>query len=75
LEKIANFFNVTLDELVYMNGELPQEVEMENKTTMDQLQLIQELDEEELSMIFNRLDSFLTKKKFKDFFNKNGRKL
>jgi hypothetical protein len=74
LEKIANFFNVTLDELVYMNGELPQEVEMENKTTMDQLQLIQELDEEELSMIFNRLDSFLTKKKFKDFFNKNGRK-
>lgn len=57
-----------------MNGELPQEVEMENKTTMDQLQLIQELDEEELSMIFNRLDSFLTKKKFKDFFNKNGRK-
>ncbi|MFT7117639.1 MAG: hypothetical protein ACI9LF_000003 [Flavobacteriales bacterium] len=74
MEKIANFFNVTLDELVYMNGELPQEVEMENKTTMDQLQLIQELDEEELSMIFNRLDSFLTKKKFKDFFNKNGRK-
>ena len=61
--------------LVYMDGELPQEVEMENKTTMDQLQLIQELDEEELSMIFNRLDSFLTKKKFKDFFNKNGRKL
>jgi hypothetical protein len=57
--------------LVYMDGELPQEVEMENKTTMDQLQLIQELDEEEPSMIFNRLDSFLTKKKFKDFFNKN----
>jgi hypothetical protein len=71
LEKIANFFNVTLDELVYMNGELPQEVEMENKTTMDQLQLIQELDEEEPSMLFNRLDSFLTKKKLKDFFNKN----
>jgi hypothetical protein len=25
LEKIARFFNVSLDELVYMDGELPQE--------------------------------------------------
>ncbi|WP_430906562.1 hypothetical protein [Maribacter sp. 2-571] len=31
----------------------------------------QELDEEESSMIFKMIDSFLTKKKFKDFFNKN----
>ena len=46
-----------------MNGELPQEVEMENKTTMEQLQLIQELDEKERSMIFKMMDSFLTKKK------------
>jgi hypothetical protein len=38
LEKIASFFKVSLDELVYMDGELPQEVEMENKTTMEQLQ-------------------------------------
>tara|TARA_R110000751_G_scaffold60911_1_gene126880 strand:+ start:32649 stop:32861 length:213 start_codon:yes stop_codon:yes gene_type:complete len=70
LEKIANFFNVTLDELVYMNGELPQEVEIENKTTMDQLQLIQELDEEEPSVLFKIIDTMITKKKFKDFFNK-----
>jgi hypothetical protein len=62
LEKIANFFNVTLDELVYMDGELPQEVDIEDKTTMEQLQLIQELDEKERSMIFKMMDSFLTKK-------------
>jgi transcriptional regulator with XRE-family HTH domain len=71
LEKIARFFGVTLDELVYMDGELPQEVEIEDKTAMEQLQLMQELDEDERSMIFKMIDSFLTKKKFKDFFNKN----
>jgi transcriptional regulator with XRE-family HTH domain len=35
LEKIARFFNISLDELVYMDGELPQEVEIEDKTAMD----------------------------------------
>jgi Mlc titration factor MtfA (ptsG expression regulator) len=54
-----------------MDGKLPQEVETEDKTTMEQLQLMQELDEEERSMLFKMIDSFLTKKKFKDFFNKN----
>ena len=71
LEKFARFFNVTLDELLYGDGELPQEVEVEDKTTMEQLQLMQELDEEERSMIFKMIDSMLIKKKFKDLFNKN----
>ena len=71
LDKVARFFNVSIDELVHLDGELPQEVEIEDKTTMEQLKLMQELDEEERSMIFRMIDSFLTKKKFKDFFNKN----
>ncbi|AUC80497.1 transcriptional regulator [Nonlabens sp. MB-3u-79] len=48
-----------------MNGELPQEVEMENKTTMDQLQLIQELDEEEPSVLFKIIDTMITKRSSK----------
>jgi len=71
LDKVASFFNVSIDELVHLDGELPQEVEIEDKTTMEQLKLMQELDEEERSMIFKMIDSLLTKKKFKDFFNKN----
>lgn len=71
LDKVASFFNVSIDQLVHLDGELPQEVEIEDKTTMEQLKLMQELDEEERSMIFKMIDSFLTKKKFKDFFNKN----
>lgn len=71
LDKIARFFNVTIDELVHLDGDLPQDIEIEDKTTMEQLQLMQELDEDERSIIFKMIDTFLTKKKFKDFFQKN----
>lgn len=71
LERIARFFNVTLDELVYMETEIPQEVAIEDKTIVEQMHLMQELDEEERTIVFKMIDSFLTKKKFKDFFNKN----
>jgi len=71
LDKVAQFFNVRMDELVHLEGDLPTEVQIEDKAMVEQLKLIQELDEEERSMIFKMIDSFLTKKKFKDFFNKN----
>ena len=71
LNRETYIFNITIDKLVHLDGDLPQEVEIEDKTTMEQLKLMQELDEEERSMIFKMIDSFLTKKKFKDFFNKN----
>jgi len=38
---------------------------------MEQVKLIQELNEEDRSMVFKMIETFLTKKKFKDFFNKN----
>jgi hypothetical protein len=36
-----------------------------------QVKMIQELEPEEKSMVFKMVDTFLTKKKFKDFFQKN----
>lgn len=71
VDKIAKFFNVTIDELVHMNEDIPKEVILEDKTTNEQVKLIQELDQEEKNMIFKMIETFLTKKKFKDFFNKN----
>jgi len=71
VDKIANFFNMTIDELVHLGEDIPKEVSMEDKTTSEQVKLIQELDPEEKNMIFKMVETFLTKKKFKDFFNKN----
>ncbi len=54
-----------------MGEDLPKEVSLEDKTTVEQVKLIQELDQEEKNMVFKMIETFLTKKKFKDFFNKN----
>lgn len=48
-----------------------QSVTIEDKSLMEQVKLISELEDEEKSMVFKIVDTFLTKKKFKDFFQKN----
>lgn len=71
INKIAKFFGMTIDQLVNFDGAMPQEVTVEDKTLLEQVKLIQELEPEEKSMVFKMIDTFLTKKKFKDFFQKN----
>ncbi|MDE5417606.1 helix-turn-helix domain-containing protein [Labilibaculum sp. DW002] len=44
LDKIAAYFDITLDELVHMGEDLPKEVNVGDKTTAEQVKLIQELD-------------------------------
>jgi hypothetical protein len=50
---------------------MPKEVIIEDKTTVDQMWLIQQLDEEDKQTIFRLIDKMLTNKKFKDFLSKN----
>ena len=47
------------------------EVTVEDKSLIEQVKLIAELEPEEKNMVFKMIDTFLTKKKFKDFFAKN----
>lgn len=60
-----------IDQLVNFEGDMPQEVTIEDKNTVEQMQLIQQLDEEDKNTVFKIIDKMLTTKKFKDFFNKN----
>lgn len=69
--KIATFFGLTIDQLLNMDNHVPQEITIEDKTLMEQVKLIAQLEPEEKSMVFKMIDTFLTKKKFKDFFQKN----
>ena len=71
LDKIAQYFNISLDQLVHMGDDIPKEITVEDKTAIEQVRLIQELEQEEKKMIFKMVETFLTKKKFKDFFQKN----
>ena len=58
-------------ELVNFDGKIPGEITVEDKSLMEQVKLIAELEPEEKNMVFKMIDTFLTKKKFKDFFQKN----
>jgi hypothetical protein len=71
LNKVARYFGMTIDQIVNFDGTLPQEITVEDKTLMEQVKMIQELEPEEKNMVFKMVDTFLTKKKFKDFFQKN----
>lgn len=62
---------MTTDQILNYDGKIPKEVTIEDKTTIEQMQLLQQLDEEDKKTIFRIIDKMLTNKKFKDFFNKN----
>jgi transcriptional regulator with XRE-family HTH domain len=71
LQKMAQLFNMTADQVINYDGKLPREVVMEDKTAVEQMRLIQQLDEEDRNIIFRMIDKMLTNKKFKEFYQKN----
>ena len=71
LQKMAALFNISMDDIVNFEGKIPQEVTLEDKTTVEQINLIQQLDDEDRKTVFSIIDKMLTNKKFKDFFQKN----
>jgi len=46
-------------------------VTIEDKTTIEQMRLLQQLNEDDKKTVFKIIDKMLTTQKFKDFFNKN----
>jgi transcriptional regulator with XRE-family HTH domain len=71
LQVIARHFSMTIDELINFEGNIPAEVTIEDKSLLEQVKIIQQLEPEEKSMVFKMVDALLTKKKFKDFFQSN----
>jgi transcriptional regulator with XRE-family HTH domain len=71
LDKLSKLFGISVDEILNPDKDVPKEVTVEDKTTMEKLRLIQELDEDERNIIYKMIDKMLTNKKFRDFFNKN----
>lgn len=72
LNKMAQLFNLSVDQIINYNENIkPTEITIEDKSTIEQMQLIQQLDEEDKTTVFKIIDKMLTTKKFKDFFAKN----
>ena len=70
---IAKSFGMSVDDVIYFgekNG-VPNEVTLNDKAALEQLQLINELDEEEKSILLKLIETFVSKKRFKDYLQKN----
>jgi transcriptional regulator with XRE-family HTH domain len=68
LYRLAKFYGISLDELVEMNGQVPQETKIEDEPTREQLRLLQQLDEDDREIVFEIINKMLTNKELKDFF-------
>jgi transcriptional regulator with XRE-family HTH domain len=71
LLKLSKLFNLTTDQILNYENIIPEDVTIEDKPDFEKLHLINQLDEDDKSMIFKMVDKMLTTKKFKDFFNNN----
>ncbi len=71
LQKMAQLFNMTTDQIINFDGAIPKEVSIDDKSTVEQMRLIQQLDEDDKKTIFTLIEKMLTNKKFKEFFQKN----
>jgi transcriptional regulator with XRE-family HTH domain len=72
LKTLSSLFNMSIDDIInYDENNTPKEVVLEDKSENEQIKLMNQLDEEDKSTVLKIIDTMLTKKKFKDFFNKN----
>lgn len=67
LQKLAGLFNMTVDQILNTDGDIPGEI-MEDKSSIEQMFLIKQLDKDDRILVFKIIDTMLTKKGLKTFF-------
>jgi transcriptional regulator with XRE-family HTH domain len=70
---LSKHFGISIDDMIFYdekNG-VPDEITVKDKETIEQLQLINELDNEEKNILLKLIDTFVSKKRFKDYLQKN----
>ena len=71
LEKLSAFYGVTIDEIVHYSKAKPKAVTIEDKTAVEQVRLLSQLNEKDKSTVMNIIDTMLTKQRFQNFFEQN----
>ena len=56
LDKLARFFNLSIDELVHNDSKIPKEIKVEDKTATEKIHLISQLDEEDKHAVYRIID-------------------
>lgn len=71
LDKLALFYGTTIDEIVHYSKEKPENITIEDKSSVEQLRLISQLSDKDKGTVMNIIDTMLTKQKFQTFFEQN----
>ena len=69
LQKLSKLFDLTIDQIEKFDGDIPEEVTLQYKSSKEQINLLNQLDDDDKDTVFKIIDTMLTKKKFKDFFH------
>jgi hypothetical protein len=70
LQKMAQLFNLTTDQVINYDGKVPAEVILEYKTAVEQMRLIQQLEEDDKQTIFKLIDKMLITTSLKTSFKR-----
>ena len=68
LIQLADFFNISLDELILGNNPIARDIKINDKSVIQQTKLIQELDEEDRQVVYRVIEALVSRKKFQTFF-------
>ena len=70
---VSKHFNISVDEIINYNDNVavPKEISLQDTATLEQLQLINELEAEEKNILLKLIETFVSKKRFKDYLQKN----
>jgi transcriptional regulator with XRE-family HTH domain len=70
---IAKGFGMSVDDVIYFNDRngVPHEVSINDNATLEQLQMMNELEDEEKGILIKLIETFVSKKRFKDYLQKN----
>ena len=71
LIKLSQLFDMSIDQIINFEGDMPTPVTLEDKSILEQNSLFNELDEEDRQTVLTIVDKMLTNKKFSNFFQEN----
>ena len=71
LVRLAQLYGLSIDQIVRMDSGVPQQVTIEDKPMVEQLRLLDQLGERDKQIIFDIIDTMLTRQKFQTFFEEN----
>lgn len=70
----ATLFDMTVDQIINNEDDIPVEITLKDKSILEQNRLFDDLDEEDRKTVFKIVDKMLTTKKFNTFFQENLQK-